>query len=114
MSNFDTIKQLLVLMESIESTEQIEDVLVEPEEVLIDGDGDDEEVLEDYEGEAPYGETKEVINNLLSKYFAIGEEFDGEDVTVNQEAIRTALSDAFKQVQISLLLKHLNQLNLVL
>ena len=47
MSNFDTIKQLLVLMESIESTEQIEDVLVEPEEVLIDGDGDDEEVLQD-------------------------------------------------------------------
>lgn len=95
MSNFDTIKQLLVLMESIESTEQTEDVLVEPEEVLIDGD--DDEVLEDYEGEAPYGETKEeVINNLLSKYFAIGEEFDGEDVTVHQEAIRTALSDAFE------------------
>jgi hypothetical protein len=70
-----------------------DDILIPKDEVLVDTE---EEVLEDYEGEAPYGETKEeVINSLLSKYFAIGEEFDGEDVTVSQEAIRTALSDAF-------------------
>lgn len=54
-------------------------------------------VKEDYEGDAPYGDTRdEVVNNLMSKYFGFEVELGEEgDVTASGADVRTALLDAY-------------------